>query len=69
MYWARLACWISSCYDPFLIGERFETYEPLISLIFHFFVGGGGGGGKPPINVTVEIESMDTGALPYTYII
>jgi hypothetical protein len=33
-YWARLGCWISPCYGPFSLGARFETYEPVISLIF-----------------------------------
>jgi hypothetical protein len=36
-YWARLGCWISSCYGPFSLGARFESYEPFISLIFKFF--------------------------------
>jgi hypothetical protein len=36
-YWACLGCWISPCYGPFSFGERFETYEPFISLIFKFF--------------------------------
>jgi hypothetical protein len=30
-------CWISPCYYPFSLGARFETYEPIISLIFPFF--------------------------------
>jgi hypothetical protein len=33
-YWARLGCWISPCYGPFLLGTRFESYEPCTSLIF-----------------------------------
>jgi hypothetical protein len=44
-YWARLGCWISPCYGPFLLGLRFETYEPFISLIFNFV----SGRGKPRI--------------------
>jgi hypothetical protein len=36
-YWARLDCWISLCYSPFLLGTCFETYEPFISLILNFF--------------------------------
>jgi len=36
-YLARLGCWISPCYGPFLLGTHFETYELLISLIFQFF--------------------------------
>jgi hypothetical protein len=36
-FWARLGCWISSCYGPFSLGARFETYEQFISLIFNFF--------------------------------
>jgi len=35
-YWTRLGCWISSCYGPFSLEARFETYEPFISLIFLF---------------------------------
>jgi hypothetical protein len=38
-HWARLCCWISPCYGPFSLGARFETYEPIISLIFQFFFG------------------------------
>jgi hypothetical protein len=30
---------------PFSLGERFQTYEPFIALIFHFF----SGRGKPRI--------------------
>jgi hypothetical protein len=40
-YWARLGCWISLCLGPFSLGASFETYEPFISLIFHFFSGPG----------------------------
>jgi hypothetical protein len=29
--------WISPCYSPILLGTHFETYEPFISLVFHFF--------------------------------
>jgi hypothetical protein len=36
-YWACLGWWISPCYGPFSLGGRFETYEPLIYLIFQFF--------------------------------
>jgi hypothetical protein len=36
-----LGYWISPCYDPFLLGVRFETYEPFISLIFQFVSGRG----------------------------
>jgi hypothetical protein len=36
MYWARLGSWISPCYGLFLLGVRFETYEPFIFLIFQF---------------------------------
>jgi hypothetical protein len=36
-YWARLGCWISPWYGPFLLCTPFETYEPFISLIFNFF--------------------------------
>jgi hypothetical protein len=32
-------CWISPCFGPFSFGARFETYEPIIYLIFHFFFG------------------------------
>jgi hypothetical protein len=33
------------CYVPFSFGARFETYEPFISLVIHFF----SGRGKPRI--------------------
>jgi len=33
-YWARLGCWISPCYGPFLLGAPFEAYKPFNSLIF-----------------------------------
>jgi hypothetical protein len=33
--------WISPCYGLFSLGARFETYEPLISLIFYSFSGRG----------------------------
>jgi len=36
------AAGISPCYGPFWLGERFETYEPFISLIFLFFFSGRG---------------------------
>jgi hypothetical protein len=36
-YWARLGCWISSCYGPFSFGARFETYELFLSLILELF--------------------------------
>jgi hypothetical protein len=29
---------ISSCYGPLLLGARFETYEPFISLILKFIL-------------------------------
>jgi hypothetical protein len=60
-YWARLGCRISPCYGPFLLGARFETYEPFISLILKFF----SGRGKPRINETVDTESADKGAHLY----
>jgi hypothetical protein len=34
--WTRLGCWISPSYGPFSLGGRFENYEPVIYLIFHF---------------------------------
>jgi hypothetical protein len=55
---ACLACWISPCYGPFLFGMRFETYEPFISLIFHFF----SGLSKKQITETMDTESVDMGA-------
>jgi hypothetical protein len=58
MYWARLCCWISPCYDPFSLGVRFETYVPFISLILNFF----SGRGKPRITETADIELVNTGA-------
>jgi len=33
----HLCHWISPRYSPFLLGARFENYEPFISLIFQFF--------------------------------
>jgi hypothetical protein len=36
MYWARLGCWISPCFDQFSLGARFEAYEPFIVLVFQF---------------------------------
>jgi hypothetical protein len=36
-YWACVGCWISPCYDPFLLGTCFEIYELFISLIFQIF--------------------------------
>jgi hypothetical protein len=45
-----------TCYGPFSLGARFETYEPYISLIFKFL----GGRSKPQI-----IETVDTGAQLY----
>jgi hypothetical protein len=38
-YWARLGCWISSCYGPFSLCMHFETYEPFVCLIYQFFPG------------------------------
>jgi hypothetical protein len=54
-YWARLGCWISPCDGLFLLGARFEIYEPFISLIFKFFLGHG----KPQITETTDTESAD----------
>jgi hypothetical protein len=36
-YLERLGCWISTCYGPFSFSASFETYEPIISLIFNFW--------------------------------
>jgi hypothetical protein len=33
----ELDCWILPCYSPFSLVARFETYEPLIALIYNFF--------------------------------
>jgi hypothetical protein len=38
-YWAYMGCWISPYYGPFLLGTRFETYEPFISSVFKYFGG------------------------------
>jgi hypothetical protein len=38
-YWARLSCWVSSCYGPFSVVPYFETCEPYIPLIFNFCSG------------------------------
>jgi hypothetical protein len=56
-----LGCWISPCYGPFSFGARFETYEPVISLIFQFF----SGRGKPRVTESADTESVDTGARQY----
>jgi hypothetical protein len=40
-HWARFNCWILPRYGPFLLGARFETYGPVISLIFQYFPGRG----------------------------
>jgi hypothetical protein len=57
-YWSRLGCWISPVYDPFSLGGRFETYEPIISLIFQFFFSCG----KPRVT-----QTADMGARLYTH--
>jgi len=45
------AAGISPCYGPFWLGARFETYEPFISLIFHFSfrTAANRGYGGPPV--------------------
>jgi hypothetical protein len=52
-----MGCWISPCYGPFSLEARFETYEPIIYLIFHF------------LTETADTESMDTGARMYLFVI
>jgi len=55
--------WISLCYGPFLLGARFETYEPFISLIFQILLGAAvnhryrirGFGGPPILKSISEI--------------
>jgi hypothetical protein len=54
-YWARLGCWISPCYSPFLLGARFDTYELFIFLIFS-------GPQQTTVTETVDTESAYTGA-------
>jgi hypothetical protein len=50
---------ISPCYGLFSLGVRFETYEPLISLIFQFsFLG------RSELWIT---ETTDTGARLYIF--
>jgi hypothetical protein len=61
-YWVHLGCWISLYYSPFLLGVRFETYELSISFKFKIF----SGCGKPWTTVTMDTESVDTGAHLYT---
>jgi hypothetical protein len=53
-----LGCWISLCSGPFLLGARFETYEPFIYLILIF----GGPWG------TADTELVDEGARLFVYI-
>jgi hypothetical protein len=48
----------SPCYGPFLLGGRFETYEPFICLMFKFF----SGCNKPRITETEDADSVDMGA-------
>jgi hypothetical protein len=56
-----LGCWISPCYGPFSLGQCFESYKPLISLIFQFF----GGRSEARVTETTDPESVDTGARLY----
>jgi hypothetical protein len=56
-----LGCWISPRYCPFSLGVRYETLEPYIYLIFHFFLDRG----KPWITETVDTGSVDTEARLY----
>jgi hypothetical protein len=44
-----------------LLGGHFETYEPLISLVFKFFLGCG----RPRITETMHTESADMAAHLY----
>jgi hypothetical protein len=62
-YRARLGCWISSRYDPFSRGGRFETYEPFISFSNLY-----SGRGETRITENADIESVDTRARLYIYI-
>jgi hypothetical protein len=48
---------------PLLLGTRFLTYEPYISLIFHFF----SGRGQPWITETANTESADTAVHMYIW--
>jgi hypothetical protein len=48
-----MGCWISSCYGPFSLGMRFETYKPFIYLIFQFFFSG-------RTTETTDTETIDT---------
>jgi hypothetical protein len=56
-YRAHLGCWNSPCYGPFSLGAHFETYEPLISLIFNFF----SDHSKLRITEIADTESADIG--------
>jgi hypothetical protein len=55
--------WASGFHHFMSIGARFETYEPVISLIFNYF----GGCHKPRVTETADTESVDTGAQLYFY--
>jgi hypothetical protein len=57
-----LGCWISPRYSLFSLGTRFETYEMLISLKFLHF----SGRSKLQITETMDTETVDTGARPYS---
>jgi hypothetical protein len=63
-YWALLSDWISPRYGLFLLGSRFETYEPFISLVLPFFFWGGGFS-KLQVTETVDTGSADIGAHLY----
>jgi uncharacterized membrane protein SpoIIM required for sporulation len=50
---------ISPFYGPFSLGMRLETYEPFVSLIFHFF--------RP--RQTADTESVDAKVILYMIMI
>jgi hypothetical protein len=53
-----LDCWILPCYDPFLLGVRFEMYEAFISVIFKFLFSAHS---KPQMTETTDTELADMG--------
>jgi hypothetical protein len=68
-YWAHFGYWISPCYGPFSLGERFETYGPSTYLIFqtadnwkrgYWFLGYGG----PSVYWTSTRGQPTRGGLP-----
>jgi hypothetical protein len=59
MYWARLGCWISPCYDPFSLDARFETYETFIYLTLNLLMSYIYGAPSKARNLTSYIYGRD----------